>query len=98
MRKITVTVKHKTYRDTRAWCARRDTSISHLVQAFLNDLPRLEDVRRFPLPDAPHPQSLGALYNDLEDDKLEMLRLTGGRCPPSPSPPCDCVEGINHMK
>lgn len=43
MRKITVSVQDATYRRIRAWCAQRDTCISHVVQAFLSDLPQRED-------------------------------------------------------
>jgi hypothetical protein len=43
MRKITVSVQDETYRRIRAWCAQRDTCISHVVQAFLNDLPNREE-------------------------------------------------------
>ena len=43
MRKITVSVQDETYRQIRAWCAQRDTCISHVVQAFLNDLPNRKD-------------------------------------------------------
>ena len=75
MRNITVTVSAETYRQIRAWCAQRDTCVSHVVQAFLNDLPRLEEVRRFPLPEAPDPESLAALYNRLSLSEDEMIRL-----------------------
>jgi len=58
MRNITVTVGHETYRQIRVCCALRNTCASHVVQAFLSDLPRLQDVRGFPLPDDPGPASL----------------------------------------
>jgi len=73
MRNITVTVEDKTYREIRAWCAFRDTCVSHVVQAFLHDLPRLQSVRRFPLPEAPDPRSLGAHFNRLDMDEIDMI-------------------------
>lgn len=74
MRNVTVTVNDKTYREIRAWCARRDTCVSHVVQAFLHDLARLPDVHRFPLPEAPDPRSLGARFNDLQAEEAEAIR------------------------
>jgi len=74
MRNITVTVNEQTYREIRAWCAQRDTCVSHVVQAFLNDLPRLEEVRGFPLPDAPDPRSLGARFNQLDPSEIETFQ------------------------
>jgi len=74
MRNITVTVNEQTYREIRAWCAQRDTCVSHVVQAFLNDLPRLEEVRGFPLPDAPDPRSLGARFNQLDPGEIETFQ------------------------
>jgi hypothetical protein len=75
MRKITVTVQNETYRQFRAWCAQRDTCVSHVVQAFLNDLPRMQDVGRFPLPEAPDPRSLGELFNRLDLSEADKVRL-----------------------
>ena len=79
MPKITVSVDQDTYREIRAWCALRDTCVSHVVQAFLSDLPRLKDVRRFPLPQSPDLRSLGARFDrlDLSDDVEAMLRSLG---------------------
>jgi hypothetical protein len=74
MRNVTVTVPDKTYREVRAWCAQRDTCISHVVQAFLKDLPRLTQVRGFPLPGAPEPESLAEIYNSLQIEEIEMIR------------------------
>jgi len=74
MRNITVTVEDETYRHIRAWCARRDTCVSHVVRAFLTDLPRLEGIRRFPLPDAPSPRSLGTQFNQLELSEIDSIR------------------------
>lgn len=77
MRNITVSISDQTYREIRAWCAHRDTCVSHVVQAFLNDLPRLqEEVRRFPLPEAPDTHSLGARYNSLDLSEEDMIRLS----------------------
>jgi hypothetical protein len=75
MRNITVKIDDQTYRGIRAWCAQRDTCVSHVVQAFLGDLPRLQNVRRFPLPDAPNPRSLGARFNALELSEIDRIRL-----------------------
>jgi hypothetical protein len=70
MRKnITVSINGKVYQEVHVWCARRDTgsprprpwgggtSVSAVVQRFLEDLPRLRESRRFPLPDARYPKS-----------------------------------------
>ncbi len=78
MRNITVKVEDETYRDIRAWCAHRDTCVSHVVQAFLNDLPRLQNVRRFPLPEAPDRRSLAARFNALELSEIDSIRLKLG--------------------
>jgi hypothetical protein len=43
MRKITVSVQDKTYRQIRAWCTQRHVCLSHVVQAFLNGLPSREE-------------------------------------------------------
>ena len=75
MRNITVTISQETYRQIRAWCAQRDTCVSHVVQAFLNDLPRLQDVRRFPLPEAPDPRSVAALFDRLELSEADRIRV-----------------------
>jgi hypothetical protein len=80
MRNITVTVSQETYREIRTWCAQRDTCVSHVVQAFLKDLPRLVDVRRFPLPEAPDPLSVGALFDRLELSEADRIRLKLALC------------------
>jgi hypothetical protein len=68
MRNITVSISDQTYRDIRVWCAKRDTSVSRVVQTFLEDLPRLKQARRFPLPDAPPPRSVMPLIQGLGQD------------------------------
>jgi len=73
VRHITVSVEDQTYREIRAWCAQRDTCVSHVVQAFLKDLPRLEHVHRFPLPGAPDPMSLASHFNDLYSQEAEVI-------------------------
>ncbi len=73
MRNLTVKVQDKTYREIRVWCARRDTCISHVVRAFLNDLTHLPEVDRFPLPEAPDPRSLGARFNQLHSEEAEEI-------------------------
>ena len=52
MRNITVSINDQVYHDVRVWCAQRDTSVSAVVQRFLEDLPHLTHSHRFPLPDA----------------------------------------------
>jgi hypothetical protein len=50
MRKnITVIISEQTYRDVRVWCARRNASVSEVVEAYLRDLCR----RHFKEPGAP---------------------------------------------
>lgn len=66
MRNITVAINDQVYHDVRVWCARRDTSVSAVVQRFLEDLPRLKHARHFPLPDAPPPRTLAPLIETLE--------------------------------
>jgi len=64
MRNITVSISDQAYRDARVWCAKRDTSVSRVVQTFLEDLPRVKQSRRFPLPDAPLPRSVMPLVQE----------------------------------
>jgi len=73
MRHITVSIHDETYRQIRVWCAQRETCVSHVVQAFLDDLPRLEDVRSFPLPEAPDPASLGAVFDRFHQAEIEAI-------------------------
>jgi len=80
MRHITVTVEDETYRQIRIWCAGRDTCVSHVVQAFLNDLPRLEDVRSFPLPEAPDPGCLGATLDRFHQAEIEAIQRRMAEC------------------
>ncbi len=79
MRNITVAVDDKTYRDIRIWCAVREISISRVVRTFLADLPRMENVCRFPLPNAPAYDSLAAEFDRLEPYDLELLRSHFGK-------------------
>jgi hypothetical protein len=74
MRNITVAIDDQTYRHIRLWCAMRDISVSRVVQTFLNDLPRLENVRRFPLPQAPDPDSIGFRFDELPLEEIAYLR------------------------
>ena len=53
MPNIKVSINDRTYRDVRVWCNMRNTSVSAVVQRFLEDLPHLEPSRRSP---APRPQ------------------------------------------
>ena len=39
MRNITVNISDETYREARAWAARRDTSVSAVMQYLLQTLP-----------------------------------------------------------
>lgn len=50
MKNITVAVSDRAYHDARVWAARRDTSVSKIVQDFLEDLPTIRFARAFPLP------------------------------------------------
>jgi hypothetical protein len=51
MRNITVTVSDKTYHEARVWAAKRDTSVSAVVQYLLTHLPGLPVANRgFPAP------------------------------------------------
>jgi hypothetical protein len=77
MRHITVSVQDDTYREIRTWCASRDTCISHVVQAFLTDLPRLPEVRSFPLPAAPDRESLGELFDEYRAELQAIQRSMG---------------------
>jgi hypothetical protein len=47
MRNITVKISDDTYRDARIWAARRDTSISAVMQYLLQTLPNLRVPRAF---------------------------------------------------
>ena len=59
MRKnITVSVDQSVYRQAREWAARRDTSVSAVVQYLLERLPGLPTARGFHAPrPKPNPQS-----------------------------------------
>lgn len=49
MKNITVAISDQAYHDARVWAARRDTSLSRIVQNFLEALPSLPGARAFPL-------------------------------------------------
>ena len=49
MKNITVAVTDRAYHDARVWAARRDTSLSKIVQDFLESLPRIRSAHAFPL-------------------------------------------------
>ena len=70
-RNITLAIDAEDYRTIRVWCATRNVSISHVVKTFLKDLPRLENIRRFPLPEAPPKGSLGERFDELDIAKIE---------------------------
>jgi hypothetical protein len=93
MRKnITVSIDLHVYCDVRLWCARRGVSVSHVVQVFLEDLNRLENVGRFPLPPAPHPGSLASFFDALEpDEALWMSQFHPPNGTPLP-PGCETVK------
>jgi hypothetical protein len=88
MRKnITVSIDLHVYCDVRLWCARRGVSVSHVVQVFLEDLNRLENIGRFPLPPAPDPDSLASFFDALEpDEAFLMSQFDPDGCPPPPIP------------
>ncbi len=50
MKNITVAVNDRAWHDARVWAARRDTSLSKIVQDFLEALPTLPSAQGFPLP------------------------------------------------
>jgi hypothetical protein len=89
MRNITVAINDKVYRDIRVWCARRDTSVSAVVQRFLEDLPRLKQARPFPLPDAPPPGFLAPLLENLETPQPPVAPAQ----PPVPGKSFEPVRG-----
>ncbi|HTA79139.1 MAG TPA: hypothetical protein VK720_06305 [Terracidiphilus sp.] len=45
MKNITVAVSDRANRDARVWAARRDTSLSKIVQNFLESLPSIRSAR-----------------------------------------------------
>jgi hypothetical protein len=49
MKNITVCVSDRVHHEIRVWAARRDTSLSKIVQDFLEDLPNLDTARDFPI-------------------------------------------------
>ena len=94
MRNITVVIDDQAYHDIRLWCAGRDVSVSHVVRTFLQDLPRLKDCRRFPLPGAPEPGSLAQLFDELDIEDLAHIRrhLRKNRFRD-----CETVEAANYL-
>jgi hypothetical protein len=89
MRNITVAINDQVYHDVRVWCAKRDTSVSAVVQRFLEDLPRLKQARHFPLPDAPPPRSLAPLIETLETVQPPVAPTR----PPESGIPPNCIRG-----
>lgn len=93
MRKnITVSIDLQVYCDARLWCARRGVSVSHAVQVFLQDLNRLENVGRFPLPPAPDPDSLASFFAALEPDEAFLMSQFDLDELPTPPFPCEPVK------
>lgn len=84
MHNLTLAIDDQTYSKIRVWCALRDISISRVVRIFLNDLPRLEQCRRFPLPEAPEDGSLAAMFDELDPHDLELLKREMSRTLPHP--------------
>ncbi len=91
MRNITVAINDQVYHDVRVWCARRDTSVSAVVQRFLEDLPRLKQARQFPLPDAPPPSTLASLI-----ETLKQFTASRPTRPPASGMSPNCARG--HVK
>jgi hypothetical protein len=88
MRKnITVSIDLHVYCDVRLWCARRGVSVSQAVRVFLEDLTRLENVGRFPLPPAPDSGSLGSFFNALEPDEAFLMSQLYPEVVNDPTPP-----------
>jgi hypothetical protein len=83
VRNITVAIDDHIYRLARLWCATREVSISRVIQTILRDLPRLENVRRFPLPEAPDPGSPGREVRQLELRRVVIAQGTSGIAPAS---------------
>lgn len=73
-RNITLAIDAQDYRTIRVWCATRNVSISYVVKTFLKDLPRLENIRRFPLPEAPDKGSIGARFDELDIAQIEKVK------------------------
>jgi hypothetical protein len=79
MPKITVRVDDITYREIRTWCAQRDTCVSHVVQAFLRDLPQLKNVPQFPLPGPPAPAPRRSQADLEREAEIERVNLRFGQ-------------------
>jgi len=79
MPKVTVRVDEKTYRQIRTWCAQRDTCVSHVVQAFLRDLPQIKNAPQFPLPVAPAPAPRPSRADLERHAELEMINFRLGQ-------------------
>ena len=73
-RNITVAIDEQDYTSIRIWCAMRNVSISRVVQTFLKDLPHLQKVRRFPLPEAPQPGSLGEIFDESQTEEFQRVK------------------------
>jgi hypothetical protein len=52
MKNITVAVSDRANRDARVWAARRDTSLSKIVQNFLESLPNIRSARSLAAPES----------------------------------------------
>ena len=74
-RNVTLTVNEETYREARAWCARRDTCVSRVVQTFLNRLPQIEDLDAFLQPKPPDLSRFEAILNELKSNPESGLGL-----------------------
>lgn len=83
MRKnITVSINDSVYRDARVWCARRNTSISAVVQRFLEDLPHIKTSRQFPLSDAAAPPILKSFINSPGPAAAQTTSSVNSSCDP----------------
>ena len=71
MKNITVAVSDRAYHDARVWAARRDTSLSKVVQDFLEGLPKLRSAPAFPL--APSESEIEN-ESETEDAGVKALR------------------------
>jgi hypothetical protein len=87
---ITVSINDSVYRDARVWCARRNTSISAVVQRFLEDLPHIKTSRQFPLSDAAPAPILKSFINSPGPAAAQ----TAPQTPPPANSSCDPVRDL----
>jgi hypothetical protein len=69
MKNITVSVSDRVHYNIRVWAAQHNTSLSRIVQDFLECLPDLPSARSFPIPTFvdPHPTPANLVVNPHQD-------------------------------